>query len=141
MIEPAPSSKKFKAVLVAEVTIAILIVLILAALILPRTMTQERSGHAKEPSDIAMIKSALNRFRLAQDRFPTDSEGLAALIRNPDIKGWQGPFLEEEPRDRWGRPYRYRYLGNDDVAVFSYGADGQLGGEGDSADFGDSGSN
>lgn len=139
MIEPAPSPKKFKAVLVAEVIIATLIVLILVALILPRAIIRTSSGRAKAPADIAMIRSALNRFRLAQDRFPTDAEGLAALYRNPGIKDWQGPFLEKELQDRWGRPYQYRNLGNDEVAVFSFGADGSLGGEGDSADFGDSG--
>jgi general secretion pathway protein G len=50
---------------------------------------------------------ALDRFEVDCGRFPTAGEGLSALVQNPGIAGWKGPYWEEGFPDRWGGTWRY----------------------------------
>lgn len=121
-----------------ELMVVILILAILAALIVPRVIGHSTDAkRAKAASDIAEIKSALNRFRLTCDRYPTTEEGLGALTTGGDIKGWNGPYLEKITTDPWQNDYVYEDLGSDQFSVVSYGGDGAPGGEGENADVGD----
>lgn len=121
-----------------ELMVVILILAILAALIVPRVIGHSTDAkRAKAASDIAELKSALNRFRLTCDRFPTTEEGLIALKEGSDIKGWNGPYLENITVDPWQFDYVYEDLGGDQFSVVSYGADNSPGGEGENADVGD----
>ncbi|MBX7134915.1 MAG: type II secretion system major pseudopilin GspG [Fimbriimonadaceae bacterium] len=125
-----------------ELLVVILILAILAALIVPRVINRTGDAkRAKAASDIAVLTSALNQFRLDCDRFPSTEEGLDALRVQPgDVRGWRGPYLERAlPPDPWGNAYVYEYPGaggDDTFVIVSYGADGAPGGEGDSADIG-----
>jgi general secretion pathway protein G len=125
-----------------ELLVVILILAILAALIVPRVINRTGDAkRAKAASDIAVLTSALNQFRLDCDRFPTTEEGLDALRVQPgDVTGWRGAYLEKAiPPDPWGNPYVYEYPGpggDDTFTVVSYGADGAPGGEGDASDIG-----
>ena len=54
-------------------------------------------------------------------------------------QGWAGPYLDEEvPQDPWGHPYQYapQASSNNPFTLYSYGADGKPGGEGQDADIG-----
>jgi len=56
---------------------------------------------------------------------------------NPPVPANWKPYLEKLPKDPWGSPYQYMNPGvKGPVDVFSFGADGQTGGEGQDADIG-----
>lgn len=131
--------KRSKAFTLIELMVVILIIAILAALIVPRVMSN--AGTAKRAaalSDVRVLESALHQFRLHCDRYPTTEEGLQALRTNPgEVQGWRGPYLDKPiPTDPWGNEYSYEFLDNDEFAVISFGADGASGGDGDNEDIG-----
>ena len=81
---------------------------------------------------IQSFSSALDLFYLDTGRYPTTSEGLAALVRPvATIPGWAGPYLKggNVPSDPWSHAYVYRSPGQQvPYEILSYGADGQEGG-------------
>lgn len=123
-----------------EVLIAVTIIALLAALIAPRLFGQlDASQVTAARTQIRMIETALDSFRLDIGRYPTEEEGLAVLDAPPPelAARWNGPYLDGGlPRDPWGNAFQYRP--HESTArrgvVFSYGADGQPGGEGNNAD-------
>ena len=38
---------------------------------------------------------------------PSAEQGLSALVADPGIPGWNGPYLSRIPNDAWGRPLTY----------------------------------
>ena len=123
-----------------EVLIAVTIIALLAALIAPRLFGQlDASQVTAARTQIRMIETALDSFRLDIGRYPTAEEGLAVLdTPTAELAArWNGPYLDGGlPRDPWGNAFRHEV--RDSLArrgvVFSYGADGQPGGEGNNAD-------
>ncbi len=97
---------------------------------------------AKGKAEIAKLQidqlaGALGLYRFDLGRFPSTSEGLAALAQDPGIQNWSGPYLDKltVPKDPWGREYQYRAPGQyGDYDLFSLGADGVEGGEEENAD-------
>jgi general secretion pathway protein G len=82
-------------------------------------------------------------LRLDIGRYPTAEEGLGLLSRAPGdprlAERWRGPYLDGTlPLDPWSRPYQYTLPGSDGqpFALYSFGADGKAGGEGDARDIG-----
>jgi len=125
-----------------ELLVVLVILGLLAALVGPRILG--RVGGAKRDvakSQIALLESALDQYRLDMGRYPSTEEGLNALITPPEDeearKNWRGPYLKKKkiPKDPWGHPYQYRCPGeHGEYDLWSYGADGQPGGEGENAD-------
>jgi general secretion pathway protein G len=138
---PGPRSGGFTLI---EILVVVVILGILAAIVVPRVM--QRPGEARIVSarqDIRGIISALGLYKLDNFVYPSTAQGLEALIDKPsgqpEAPHWKGPYLESRsvPKDPWGRPYQYQQPGqHGDVDVFSYGADGRAGGEGEDADVG-----
>lgn len=77
--------------------------------------------------------ATLDLFYLENGRYPTDQEGLSALVsKPPSLDSWNGPYLKKKviPRDPWGNEYHYKSPGdNGDYDLYSFGADNQPGGE------------
>ncbi len=121
-----------------ELLIVIVILGMLAALVGPRLMGKlGKSKRQIAKMQIEMLGEALDQFKLDVGRYPTTEEGLKALIENPGVEGWDGPYLKKKkiPKDPWGRDYIYRCPGeHGEYDLFSYGADGKPGGEGENAD-------
>lgn len=121
-----------------ELIVVLVILGLLATIVGPSVMSRLGKGKA----DIARVQidnleGALSLFRFDIGRYPNTSEGLMALVENPGIQNWSGPYLEKKrvPVDPWGRDYEYRCPGqNGDYDIICYGADGVEGGEGDNAD-------
>ena len=91
-------------------------------------------------TDVNNLMQALKLYKLDNQRFPTVEQGLDALVRKPGAvpvpPNWK-PYLDKLPNDPWGRPYQYINPGvKGEIDIFSYGADGQPGGEGKDADLG-----
>ncbi len=122
-----------------EMLVVMIIIGLFAALVAPRLL--QKSDTARVTAARAQINSfmtALGAYKLDTGTFPTTEQGLQALRVQPQgANQWQGPYLPQEiPVDPWGRPYVYKYPGDhgDEPDVISYGADGQIGGEGTNTD-------
>lgn len=122
-----------------EVMVVIVILGIMAALVVPNLVgRQDQAQVTAARSDIAAIGNALDLYRLDNNAYPSTEQGLEALVEKPsgfpEPRNWRSPYLRKKlPKDPWGNPYQY--LSTDQgFELFSYGADGQEGGEGTSAD-------
>ncbi|MDA8106091.1 MAG: type II secretion system major pseudopilin GspG [Nitrospiraceae bacterium] len=120
-----------------ELLVVMVILGLLAALVGPRLFGHVGAANQKAAkTQIEMLGSALDAFRLDVGRYPTTAEGLAALDTNPGIEGWNGPYLKKAlPNDPWKRPYQYQCPGtHGEYDLLSYGADGAPGGDGENKD-------
>ena len=84
---------------------------------------------------IANIETALGSYRLDMFKYPSSLDDLVKNSSNSSK--WQGPYLAKGlPKDPWGNNYQYHKLSQDyrDYDVYSFGADGLPGGEGNNAD-------
>lgn len=126
-----------------EVMVVVVILGILAALIVPKIMSRPDEARAiAAKQDVASLAQALKLYRLDNRRYPSTEQGLQALVTKPAQApvpdNWKtGGYLERLPLDPWGKPYQYLNPGlRGEIDVFSFGADGQAGGEGSDADIG-----
>ena len=121
--------------------VVLVIIGVLAALIVPNVL--DRTDDARVTAartDVNNLMQALKLYKLDNQRFPASEQGLESLVRKPTAgpipPTWK-PYLDKLPNDPWGRPYQYLNPGvKGEVDVFSFGADGQAGGEGKNADIG-----
>jgi general secretion pathway protein G len=124
-----------------EMMVVVVIIGVLAALIVPNVLGKlDEAKVTAARTDIATITQALKFYKLDNQRYPTQDQGLQALVAKPSTgpvpPNWK-PYLEKLPNDPWGRPYQYLNPGvKGEVDVMSFGADGQPGGEGINADIG-----
>lgn len=120
-----------------EMLVAVAIIGLLVGLVGPAAMRQLQGSRVNTTeAQIAQIRTALDIFQIDTGRLPAQGEGLAALIADPGaVPGWNGPYLRDGrmPLDAWGGAFIYRNDGAT-VQVISLGSDGQVGGEGQSAD-------
>ena len=124
-----------------ELMVVVVILGVLAALIVPNVL--DRTDDARVTAartDVNNLMQALKLYKLDNQRYPAAEQGLDALVRKPTATpvppNWK-PYLDKLPADPWGRPYQYVNPGvKGEIDVFSYGADGQPGGEGKNADIG-----
>ena len=126
-----------------ELLVVIVVIGLLAALVAPDVFRHIGSSKvATARSQIELLGGALDAYRLDNDVYPSDGQGLESLRREPLAeprpRNWRGPYLRKDvPSDPWGRPYVYRSPG---VAnpwgydLMSLGRDGREGGEREDAD-------
>lgn len=122
-----------------ELLVALAILGMLAALAVPRVMGLlggARSDAAR--IQIGNLGVSLYLYRLETGSYPSDQEGLSALVERPAGHAtWAGPYLrrKESLLDPWGRPYLYRYPGqHGEFDLFTLGADNRHGGDGENED-------
>jgi general secretion pathway protein G len=131
--------QKRNAFTLIELLVVIVIIALLSSLVAPKLFSKVDSAKVKTTkSQIQMLSTALDAFRLDVGRYPTSEEGLKILwAKSSDIEGWNGAYLPKPVKgDAWNKPYIYKVPGNDgnEYDLLSYGADGQVGGEDDKAD-------
>ena len=126
-----------------EVMIVIVILGVLAALIVPNVIGRAHDARvAAAKQDVATISQALAMYRLDNARLPSAEQGLKALVEKPTIaplpNNWRtGGYIARLPNDPWSNPYQYANPGlRGEIDVFSFGADGKAGGDGEGADLG-----
>lgn len=120
-----------------ELLVVISIIALLAALVGPRLFPKLGKGkQSAAKAQIELLGQALDQFRLDSGRYPSTEEGLRALVANPGVENWDGPYLKRNlPNDPWGRPYQYACPGtNGDYDILCYGRDGRPGGDGEDRD-------
>lgn len=120
-----------------ELLVVMVILGLLAALVGPTLFGKVGKGKtAAAKTQIELFGQALDSFRLDTGRYPTTAEGLNALVENPGIDGWDGPYLKKGvPKDPWHRPYQYTCPGtHGEYDLYTYGLDGAPGGTGENQD-------
>jgi general secretion pathway protein G len=124
-----------------ELMVVLVIIGVLAALIVPNVLDRaEDARAAAAKTDVNNLMQALKLYKLDNQRYPTGAQGLQALLTKPTTGpipvNWKH-YVDKLPADPWGRPYQYLNPGvKGEIDVFSFGADGQPGGEGKDADIG-----
>src|SRR5450830_835869 len=126
-----------------ELMVVVVIIGILAALVVPKLISRTDDARVMAArSDIATLMAALKLYKLDNQHFPSTEQDLQALLAKPTsgpvADGWKtGGYIDQLPKDPWGNPYQYLSPGiKGEIDVFSLGADGQPGGEGNDADIG-----
>jgi len=124
-----------------EMLVVLAIMGLLAAIIAPQVLKYLGSSRTQTAKvQVQNIDAALQLYRLDVGRFPTQDEGLVALVAAPaSAPGWNGPYLQKSAAltDPWGSPYLFRNPGkHSEVDVYSLGSDKAEGGTGEAADVG-----
>jgi general secretion pathway protein G len=126
-----------------EILVVLVIMGLLISVVAPTVLNRADEARVqKAQADFKAIETALKIYRLDNYVYPTTEQGLEALIApstlDPEPRNFkEGGYLEDLPLDPWGRPYLYLHPGeNGEVDIYSLGADGLSGGEGQNADIG-----
>jgi general secretion pathway protein G len=140
----AGSRRRARGFTLIEIMVVVIIIGLLAAVIVPQVVgrvDEARVNKAKQ--DLQSIETALTMYRLDNFKYPTTDQGLRALVQqptDPSIRNWRpGGYLQRgSAKDPWGNDYQYVFPGTRgrEYDLFTYGADGQQGGEGPDADIG-----
>ena len=119
--------------------VVVVIIGLMATLILPNLLAnQDKALKVKAKADIRSLSGQFALYKLDNFSYPTTSEGVQALIANPGKPNWR-PYLDKTPKDPWGNDYQYQKPGQKNTTKFdlwSFGADGVPGGEGNDKDIG-----
>lgn len=129
----APRRKHNAGISLLEIMVVLAIIALVVGLAAPRVM--DNFGRAKsQAAEVQMngVKGALQLYYIDTGRYPSEAEGLMALIRKPSgTTSWQGPYLDrqEDIQDPWGRVIIYRSPGQEaPFDLSTYGRDGHPGG-------------
>ncbi len=124
-----------------ELMVVLVIIGVLAALIVPNVLNRADDARVTAArTDVNNLMQALKLYKLDNQRFPSAEQGLKALVAKPTAgpmaPNWK-PYLDKLPNDPWGQPYQFANPGvKGEIDVYSLGADGVVGGEGNDADIG-----
>jgi general secretion pathway protein G len=118
-----------------EILVVLVLIGIVMAIVGGNFLGQGEKAKANAAKiEIGQISQALDLFKLEIGRYPTQQEGLQALITAPaGLNNWNGPYWKKAsvPKDPWGNEYRYLAPGQSGpYDIVSFGADGKEGGEG-----------
>lgn len=136
-------NKHSKGFSLIEILVVLVIMGLLVSIIAPNVLGRADEARVQKVfADFSAIETALRLYRLDNYAFPSSEQGLGALIDRPTLApvpaNWRsGGYLESLPIDPWGNAYLFLSPGQQgDYDIFSYGADGVRGGEGQNADYG-----
>jgi general secretion pathway protein G len=118
-----------------EILVVITIIGLIMSLVGPRVLNYLSESKVKAAAiQIQSFESALDLYYLDLGRYPSSSEGLAALVQRPGgAAAWNGPYLKNNslPNDPWGHPYKYRSPSeHGPYEIISFGSSGLEGGTG-----------
>ncbi|WP_303049223.1 type II secretion system major pseudopilin GspG [Alteromonas sp. LMIT006] len=117
-----------------EIMVVLVIIAIMASIVAPQILGNQETAQLKKAAvDIQSLESAIERYKLQTNIFPTTEQGLEALVSEPQIDPMprnypaQG-FIKRLPQDPWGNDYQLISPGEVGlVDIFSYGPDGEPG--------------
>jgi general secretion pathway protein G len=121
-----------------EILVVLMIIGLLTAVVAINVLpSQDRARIDKAQTDIRILEQALELYRLDMFSYPSEQEGLKALIEKPSNNKFsdryrQGGYIRKLELDPWGNDYLYERPGknNNPFEIISLGADGRKGGEG-----------
>ena len=126
-----------------EILVVLVIMGLLISVVAPTVLNRADDARIQKVyADFKAIETSLKIYRLDNYVYPSTEQSLEALVEastlDPEPRNFKsGGYLSEIPRDPWGRPYLYLSPGeNGEIDIYSLGADGISGGEGQNADIG-----
>ena len=128
-----------------EIMVVLVIIGLLVSIVAPNVLNRADDARVqKVHADFSTIATVLKLYRLDNYNYPSSEQGIEALVEKPTIdpipNNWKkGGYLDDLPRDPWGRPYLYlspAEFGDGDFDLYTLGADGVMGGEDQNADIG-----
>jgi general secretion pathway protein G len=126
-----PNSKKSGGFTLLELMVVMIVIGILAAAIIPQFIgTTEDAKVSAAKAQVAELDSAIERFNVQMDRYPTLEEGLNVLVDPPsgdDAKKWRGPYIKQLRNDPWGNAFQYLCPGTHHPASFDVWSRGKSG--------------
>jgi len=133
-------AKKEEGFTLVEVMVTLVIIGLLTTFVVINVLpAQDKALVQKAKGDIRILEQAMEMYRLDMFDYPEQDAGLEALRQLPsgadEARYRKGGYIKLLPEDPWGRPYVYNYPGENGVFdIFSYGSDGEPGGEDQAAD-------
>ncbi|WP_341938111.1 type II secretion system major pseudopilin GspG [Marinimicrobium sp. C2-29] len=126
-----------------EIMVVVIIIGLLASIVAPAVLNRADDARIqKVQADFKNIQTALKLYRIDNYVYPSSEQGLEALVSKPttapEPRNWkQGGYLDDLPQDPWGNDYKYLSPGESrEYDIYTLGADGVTGGEGQNADIG-----
>ncbi|MEO7773721.1 MAG: type II secretion system major pseudopilin GspG [Steroidobacteraceae bacterium] len=125
-----------------EIMVVVIIIGLLAAVVAPQFLSRVDDARiSKAKNDIGTIDGLLVMYKLDNYKFPSTDEGLQALVTkpaDPNLRNWrEGGYMKSLVKDPWKNDYQYVYPGtHGEYDLYTLGADGEQGGEGQNADIG-----
>ncbi len=95
-----------------EIMVVIVILGVLASLVVPNLMgNKEKADRQKAVSDIVSLESALDMYKLDNNRYPSTEQGLKALVTKPTVQPEPrnypaDGYIRRLPQDPWGTDYQ-----------------------------------
>ena len=138
-MRPSNSRNPQSGISLLEILVVLAIIALIVGLAAPRLMANFGRANA-QAAEVQMnnIKGALQLFYIDTKRYPSEAEGLTALIEQPKgARGWKGPYVDtqEDLTDPWGRIYLYRNPGREKpFDLYTNGRDGHPGGTSEDRD-------
>ena len=124
-----------------ELLVVLVIIGMLGALIVPNVLNRlDEAKVTAARTTVGSLVQQLKLYKLDNQRYPSAEQGLDALVHKPTVgitpPNWK-PYIDKLPLDPWNQPYQYANPGvKGEIDVYSFGADGRIGGEGNDADIG-----
>lgn len=139
---PHPGNENEDGFTLVELMVVIVIIGLLGTVVMLNVLpSQDRAMRTKAEADIATLTQAMEMYRLDNYRYPSAADGLAALTTPPagltDASRYRaGGYIRNLPADPWGNDYQFAVPARDGgpFDIYSLGADGAPGGEGENAD-------
>lgn len=126
-----------------EIMVVLVILGLLISIVAPNVLDRADGARVQKVfADFKAIETSLKSYRLDNFNYPTSEQGLDALVNKPSLdpipkRYPANGYLDSLPKDPWGNPYLYLSPGeNGAVDIYTLGADGVAGGEGQNADIG-----
>ncbi|GGY52705.1 type II secretion system major pseudopilin GspG [Parvularcula lutaonensis] len=136
-------NEKQRGLTLVELMVVIVIIGLISGIVVFNVLpAADKAAVSTARTDIKRLQTALTQYRLDNQSYPTQAQGLEALVEMP--RGLRRPeryqtggYIQSLPEDPWGNPYVYIYPGEfGEFDIVSYGRDGRPGGEGLDADIG-----
>ncbi len=128
----AKEARKDEGFSLIELMVVIVLIGLLTTVVVVNVLpSQDRAMVEKAKADIHLLEQAVEMYRLDTLKYPTLEQGLDVLVKAPAGNNYRKEgYIKALPKDPWGNAYQYLYPGeHGSFDIFSYGADGQIGGE------------
>ncbi|MBI2381371.1 MAG: type II secretion system major pseudopilin GspG [Gammaproteobacteria bacterium] len=127
-----------------EIMVVVVIIGLLTAMIAPQILGEaDKAKMVRVKADITALENALERYKLDNHVYPSTEQGLEALAQRPssppEPRNYkEGGYIQRLPKDPWDGVYQYAFPGENGrkYDIYSFGADGQSGGDAEAADIG-----
>lgn len=109
------------------VMLCVVVAIMVALFLLPSYLHPQQANIQTAKHDLQTIMNALNSYKSDNTFYPSDDQGLDALVHEPHIapipQNWS-VYLQQLPTDPWGNDYQYENI-NGEIRVWSYGTSGK----------------